>query len=513
MSSSGRMITSVIVIVFVIIGVGFVFGFILMNQTPTTTSTITSTSMTGTTPTGTTTTSVPSTSWPTSTTFTNTTPTTTTPARTLTIMTRFDVSVQSIFGPAFLASDFAISHHITDIIWKSPAVDFWDDLILAGQTDLCWGGGEILFNQLVDDGYLIPLVGPEIDDIINRVNQNAMGTLLLHYDNEDLMWIGSSISSFGFTLNQEFLDTYSLSTPLNWTDLRNVSYGSFLPAFATIAMANAPNSMSNLQIYQIILQSQGWNEGWDLLSRMAGNSRIYGGSVETQMACENGDVGVSMSIDFYGYLSQLNNPDCQYIIPSDGAYLESQPLAIVNTSSNADLAMGFIDFVMSPQGQSLFLDNSIRHLPAMVEAFQEPLGLAAPDMYLAYNETVEKVNLDFNNTLAEEMQMSVAYYFESVLTNAHDELVNCWSALIDAYLGMDINKSEFEYFVQLMSEPVSIIDPHTTQDETFDLQYAISINNDLIYDDTYRGQVMTSWTNAAKLQYNEVYQLLQDYIS
>jgi ABC-type Fe3+ transport system substrate-binding protein len=419
-------------------------------------------------------------------------------------MTRFDVSIQNLFRTGFLSSDFAIQNNIVDIVWTTPAPEFWDDVIKLGNVDVCWGGGTNLFNQLASYGFLEPLTGVACEEIVDKINQTQMKDLLLHYDESELLWIGSSISSFGVTVNTDFLETYSLDTPQNWTDLGNVSYAQYLLTIPTIAMANAPDSTSNCQIYQIILQSLGWEAGWELLSRMAGSANIYGGSVETQAACENGDVGVSMSIDFYGYNSQNANSDCQYIIPSDGAHLDCEPIAVANSSSDVNLAMGFIDFVMSSYGQSLFLDDSIRRLPSLPDAFQEPLGMAALDMYMAYNNTLELTPIDFNNSQSISIQNSVAYYFEAVLTNAHVELVNCWHQLVTAYLDSNITIGEFQYLAALMSAPVTIEDPYSLENETFSLDYALSINEALAVDYSYRNDVMTAWTSAAISQYAEV---------
>ena len=95
---------------------------------------------------------------------------------------------------------------------------------------------------------------------------------------------------------------------------------------------------------------------------MAGSAIIYGGSVETQSASEQGSVGISMSIDFYGYLTQFKNPDCEYILPEGQSIVNGDPIAIAATSSHIDYAEVFLDFVLSDYGQSLWLDDSIRRI-------------------------------------------------------------------------------------------------------------------------------------------------------
>ena len=238
-----------------------------------------------------------------------------TPPQTLTILTRHDVAIHAAYESAFLATDFAIDNNIVDLVWKTQDGGFWDDVIAAGGVDVLWGGGPTLFDQMQRDGNLEALNWTSIMDVLDRVPDEIAGMDMKRTNGDgDIIWCAAAISSFGFTVNHAFLDYYELPTPRNWTDLAQPVWGSLLPT-ATIAMGNAPKTTSNTRIYEIITQGMGWDTGWVTMARMAGSSRLYQGSVQTQAPAENQEVGVSMSIDFYGYNTQLNNPDCEYILP------------------------------------------------------------------------------------------------------------------------------------------------------------------------------------------------------
>jgi ABC-type Fe3+ transport system substrate-binding protein len=145
-----------------------------------------------------------------------------------------------------LASEFAVSHQITDVIWKTPSAEFWDDLIDLGQVDVCWGGGPTLFDQLNRDNRLAPLNSSLMLEVAARVPDTIAGANMKRNNTHgDTVWIAAAISSFGFTVNHAFLDEYGLPVPHTWTDLANVTYGSLLPATPTIAMGNAPDTTSN----------------------------------------------------------------------------------------------------------------------------------------------------------------------------------------------------------------------------------------------------------------------------
>ncbi|MHA2425651.1 MAG: ABC transporter substrate-binding protein, partial [Candidatus Thorarchaeota archaeon] len=440
---------------------------------------------------------------------TTTTTTTEPTGETLTVLTRHDVAIHNVFEPAFLASDLAIDAGITDILWKTPSGEFWDDLIDLAQIDVCWGGGPTLFDQLMRDGRLLTLDGTYMDGIADRVEDTIAGTDMKRFDDSDLKWIAAAISTFGFTVNHQFLDDYSLPTPTSWTDLANTTYGSLLPTIPTIAMGNAPDTTSNTRIYEIITQGMGWNNGWVTMARMAGSSNIYGGSVETQQAAELGQVGISMSIDFYGYLTQFRNPDCEYILPEGQSIVNGDPIAIAATSTQVALAEVFIDFILSPEGQALWLDDSIRRMPVIEDAFWEPGAADAQDLYTVYNQTVATTGIDFNDTLSLLTSSALVQYFEAVFTDAHTELRQAWGAMVGAFYDGHINATELDYYAGLMGNPVTADDPDTSVAEQFTLEYAILINNDMIYDSDFSSTITSRWTTAAKAQYLSVYNMIQ----
>lgn len=446
----------------------------------------------------------------TTTSSTTTGPTTTTGPwdGSITILTRHDLSIQNVFEPIFLASDFAVQNGITDIKWRTPAPEFWDDLIREGTIDVCWGGGPTLFDQLIRDNYLAPLTSTKMVEVSARINDTISGIDMKRNNTSDeLTWIAAAISTFGFTVNNQFLTDYSLPTPSKWTDLANLTYAQYLPTIPTLAMGNAPDTTSNTKIYHIMTQALGWDEGWINMARMAGSSEIHGGSVETQNAVESGDVGIAMSIDFYGYLTQYRNPDCEYIVPEGQSIVNGDPIAIPSTSSHKAMAEGFLDFVLSAEGQALWLDIDIRRMPIMREAFDLVSGV--DDLYLAFNRTTATVGIEFDDSLELSMNRPFIYYFEAVFTDSHADLVNCWSAIYDAWFAGTINEAEVNYYAGLMGAVVSIIDPKTALTEEFTLAYAQSIDYDMVYDPSYASTVQSRWTIAAKIQYQTVQALVE----
>ena len=217
----------------------------------------------------------------------------------LVIITRHDSSIQNLFEQAYLASDYAKRYNITSVRFLETPVGYWSATIKHGGVDVAWGGGPTLFNQMLQLGLLQPITGTEALAVVNTLPR-VLGTAVMRIDDSqgNPLWVAAAISSFGFTTNNVFLRRYNLSEPLRWADLASPNFNRDFP---TIAIAKPSLSTSHTRIYSIMLQAFGWDTGWSMLDRIAANGRIYDGSVESQTAVETGEVGVSVSIDYYGY--------------------------------------------------------------------------------------------------------------------------------------------------------------------------------------------------------------------
>jgi ABC-type Fe3+ transport system substrate-binding protein len=426
-----------------------------------------------------------------------------TPGGELRIITRHDPTLQLQIEQTFLNSEYATNYSITSIAWTQPNVLFWPSVIPTFKPDIAFGGGPTLFNTLYGQGLIETLTSDKMLTAIDRINDTIAGVETKGTnDGGDFIWVGSAISTFGITINKPWLDTRGLPYPTHWENLTTDVFGQFLPATPTIAMGNSPGTTSNSRIYEIILQRFGWEGGWEVLTRMAGNSRIEAGSTETQSQVENGVTGVAMSIDFYGFSTAIRNPDCEYIIPVNGSIINPDPIAICTTTTNKPAAEAFLDFILTPEGQSLWLDETVNRLPIMEEAFHTPLGETRDDLYTSYNNSINNIGIEFSDEVAESYEYSMMYYFESVLTNAHSDLISCWTKLVNAYRTATINKAEFEAFAAQMAAPME------WDSETFTEAYAVSINSNMASSASFRAVLQTKWTDAAIQQYNDVEALI-----
>jgi len=428
---------------------------------------------------------------------------------TLTIITRHDTTIWTLFEPAFLASSYAEENNVVDVKWMGPDPGLWTETIEAADVDVAWGGGPTLFDTLIDFDLLAPLEeGSYALERVNEMNDTIAGGSMKRFDGHGrVLWVAAAISSFGFTVNNDFLADAQLPVPNKWEDIANETYGKLLPQPST-SMGNAPGTTSNTRIYEIIIQAFGWDEGWRILTRMAGNAGIYGGSVETQNAVEQGDVGVGMSIDFYGYTSQIDYPNCQYILPEGQSIINGDPIALVYKSQHKDAAQDFIGWVLSPEGQSIWLNERINRMPVRPDAFQTEKGQQRSDLYTLFNNTISNVGIPFSDEVAISYEQSLMYYFEAVLKNEHEALAGlagAWTEIVKAKAEQRISQQEFSDFLLELGTPVSWVNSTDAQTYRFTEEYAIAINEKIYWDSLFRSQMQDIWGDAARAQYQSIY--------
>jgi ABC-type Fe3+ transport system substrate-binding protein len=428
---------------------------------------------------------------------------------TLTIITRHDTTIWTLFEPAFLATSYAQDNNVIDLRWMGPDPGLWTETIDATDVDVAWGGGPTLFDTLIDNDLLATLEeGSYALQMANEINDTLAGSSMKRFDGQDrVLWIAAAISSFGFTINNDFLADAQLPVPNKWEDLANETYGTLLP-LPTISMGNAPGTTSNTRIYEIILQAFGWDEGWRILTRMAGNAGIYGGSVETQSAVEQGEVGVGMSIDFYGYTSQIDFPSTRYVLPEGQSIINGDPIALVAKSKHKDAAQDFIGWILSPEGQSIWLDERINRMPLRSDAFHTEKGQKRSDLYTLFNQTISNIGIPFSDELAISYEQSLMYYFEAVLKNEHEALAGsqgAWTELVNAQAEQRSTQQQFNDLVLTLGTPISWLNSTDAQTYQFTQEYAISINEKIYRDSLFRSQMQGIWGQAARAHYQNIY--------
>ncbi|MCE7739690.1 MAG: ABC transporter substrate-binding protein [Candidatus Heimdallarchaeota archaeon] len=424
-------------------------------------------------------------------------------AVTLTIVTRHDTTLTNAFQAAFLATPEAIALGVTSFDFRQASTDAgWKKLLEdpSKSVDLAWGGGPALFNTM-DNWGLLKHIDPVTDAaLFTAINDSvpaelAGASMKSFAPNGSLVWAANAISSFGFTVNHDFLTTHALPVPKTWEELASPIYY-ISPSVKAISMGDPPLTTSNTRIYQIILQAFGWDVGWSILTRMGANSGMYPGSVATRAAVVSGEVGIAMTIDFYGIIAMGENLDCEYIIPQGQSIVNGDPIAMGINVDDYDAAAAFLTYVNTPEGQAIWLTEGIDRLPVNEDAFHTPDGQLRPDLYLLFNETLDNVGIDFDEDLATSNLATTIYYFHNTIEQLHTLLRNTWGEMVTQLRDGEINSTFFNELIEDLGVP------------GMTLQESIDWNTQYQLNATFSAIKDGEWRNFAQTKYNTILGIL-----
>lgn len=259
--------------------------------------------------------------------------------------------------------------------------------------DLFFGGGTYDHGRAGKEGLTVEIWPEGIPD---RVIQSEAGALLIPEGLSGEEWrspmfVGTALSTFGIVANLDRLrDLGVASPPADWEDLADPVYfrelgvsdptksGSIAKAFEMLIHQQVFNQVtaagySSADIekyeadpsaapaaYQAAIE-QGWLNGLNLVRLIGANARYFTDSaskVPIDVSMANAAVG--LAIDFYGrYQSESSrSPDGAermiYVTPVGGSSVSADPVSLLRGAPNRELAVEFIEYVLSDAGQRLW---------------------------------------------------------------------------------------------------------------------------------------------------------------
>ena len=246
------------------------------------------------------------------------------------------------------------------------------------KADLFFGGGGEAFAVLDAEGLLQPL--PETYGVPDQLNG-------LPLRGKDEKWVAAALSGFGILVNQTYAKRDNLPIPQTWADLGNPKLEN------RVELADPRESGSAHTAYEVILQTNGWDKGWQILQRMAANSRRFVKSSSGLLAdVSSGEAVMAPAIDFYGRKTvakagkdDKGTPKLLYIEPKGQSVVTPDPIGLMKDAPNAELAKEFVKMVLSPEAQKMWmLEKGAAGGPQLKE-FSDEKGLfrmaALPAVY------------------------------------------------------------------------------------------------------------------------------------
>ena len=234
-------------------------------------------------------------------------------------------------------------------------VKYIEETKSANQSDLFWASAPDAFEVLKTKKLLqqYPLKATGIPAKIGAYPIN----------DPDGHYFGFAMSGYGIMWNDRYIAANKLPEAKEWGDLARA------PFFDHVAMAAPSRSGTTHLTVETILQGEGWAKGWRTLKEMSGNFRaVTERSFGVPDMVNSGQVGYGIVIDFFAFSAQASGFPVKFVYPSVTTIVPAN-VAIVANAPNKAGAEAFIEFLLSPAGQEVLLEKSVRRLPVRPETY------------------------------------------------------------------------------------------------------------------------------------------------
>ncbi len=267
----------------------------------------------------------------------------------------------------------------------------------------------MLYDMMAADGFLIKLDVQKA--LLDRIPATIGTPKPMPLKDPKGFWTGTMLEPYGIVYN-EGLVTRRLRTtpPKTWEDMLSN------PKFkGQIAQCTPDNSSSSHATYEVILQKYGWDKGWEWLSKLgAYTGQFVAKSGDVPAVVAKGEYALGFAVPSYmAFENFLNGGDIRFIAPP-GAYVTPEPIGIIKNCKNPNAAKAFIEFLLTDEGQKLFIDRGL--FPVVPEMRVEgPPGSTAELAVTFYGGrrsyfegTVENT---YDNSLSQSRESEVNKYF------------------------------------------------------------------------------------------------------
>lgn len=209
------------------------------------------------------------------------------------------------------------------------------------------------------------LLSPLPQEVVDRVGERYRPA-------EGTNWVGVTGRSRVIVINPDVV----AEPPTSIDDLTDPKYRG--------EVAWAPENASFQSFITAFRVAQGDEAASQWLDDMIANdAQTYGSNVDILEAVNNGDIGMGL-INHYYWARMANevggaeNMDAELIFlqgEDPGALVNATAVAITRTGAENPASFEFVDYLLSQEGQTYFVDETLEY--PMVEGVDDPAGLPA----------------------------------------------------------------------------------------------------------------------------------------
>lgn len=293
----------------------------------------------------------------------------------VTVITSFP---DSMTGPIEAAFEAAHPEYDLEVLNKktSAGVKYIQETAGDNTSDIFWASAPDAFEVLKNDN-LLAGVSIKSEGIPERIGAYPL-------NDPDGKYFGFAGAGYGIMWNERYLKAHGLEPAQQWDDLARAEY------HGHVGMSAPSRSGTTHLTVETLLQGEGWDAGWAKWKRIAGNfASVTERSFGVPDGVNTGNFGLGIVIDFFGFSSKASGFPVDFSYPTVTALVPAN-VGVISNAPNEAGATAFIEYLLTPEGQSVLLDPAIMRLPINPATYASaPEGFPNPFEDKTIGATVE----------------------------------------------------------------------------------------------------------------------------
>ncbi len=220
------------------------------------------------------------------------------------------------------------------------------------QADIFWGGESALFDKLAAQKLLAAHNLPKA--VVDAIPASIGKPKPIFLKDPNGYWIGTVLEPYGLVYQPKVLARLGVPEPKDWDDLLNPKLK------GNVAQCAPTRSSSSHATYEVILQRDGDQKGWEWLKRLAGNTGLFTArSRDVPSVVAKGEFAAGFAVPSYmAFEDRLAGFDIKFAAPKT-AWITPEPIAILAGARHPKAARAFIEFMLSERGQRVAMERGV----------------------------------------------------------------------------------------------------------------------------------------------------------
>ncbi len=219
-------------------------------------------------------------------------------------------------------------------------------------ADIFWGGESALFDKLADQKLLAKLNLPQ--EVVEAIPPSIGKPKPIPLKDPRGFWIGTVLEPYGLVYQPRVLKRLGVPDPKDWDDLLHPKLKGH------VAQCAPTRSSSSHATYEVILQRDGDEKGWEWLKRLGANTGIFTArSRDVPSVVAKGEFAAGFAVPSYmAFEDRLAGFELKFVAPKT-AWVTPEPIAILAGAPHANAARAFIEFMLSERGQRVAMERGV----------------------------------------------------------------------------------------------------------------------------------------------------------